>query len=78
MKGNIQLKLVTKKDFPSVKNKYKEISPSAQEIIDSSTNDLDVLALYVQEGSDYSVVDAKIINEENEHVFLDLLKEGVN
>lgn len=72
------LKLISKKDFDKVKDKYVDIKQEAQTIIDSSTNELDVLALKVIEGSGFTILNAKIINEENENAFLEILKKGAD
>ena len=76
MESKEQVKLITKKDFDSIKTKYKEIKPEAQSVIDGAKNDLDILALAVQEGSGITVLNAKIMNEDNEDIALKLFKEG--
>ena len=70
-----KLKLFTKTDFNSVRNKFVDISPKADEIIEHS-NDTDVLVLLVKEGSAFSVLDAKVLNEEAQETFIELLKKG--
>lgn len=72
-----QLKLMTKKEFEAVRGKFVAIDESANSIINSSKNDLDVLALTIQEGSGFKVLVAKIINENTEEEFIQLLKSGV-
>ena len=71
-----ELKLFTKVEFLKVKDKYEEIYEDAQTVIDNA-NDSDVLVLTVKEGSGLKVLDAKIIDENNEDLFIQILKEGV-
>ncbi len=73
-----QLKLMTKADFNRVKSKFVDIKPEAEEMLEKAVNDSDVLALTVQEGSGFTLLNAKIISEDNEEGFVQLLKEGVN
>lgn len=75
--GEPILKLITKRDFEKIKGKYVEIKPEAKTVIDSSKKDLDILALKVVEGSGFTILNAKIINEENESAFLEILQKGV-
>jgi len=71
-----QIKLITKKEFEDVKDKYEDISPNAQTVIDSAKNDLDVIALQTVEGSGYKILDAKILNENNEEELIKLFRDG--
>ena len=72
-----EFKLMTKRDFLSVKNKYEDINPKIEETIDSAS-DFDVLVLTVREGSRLNILNVKIINEDSEDVFVSILKEGVS
>ncbi|MCK5233469.1 MAG: hypothetical protein KAJ91_01500 [Candidatus Aenigmarchaeota archaeon] len=76
--GNMQptVKLITKRDFLVVENKYHDVSDKAKAII-KGADPLDVLALSVVPGSGLKILDAKVFNEENDEVFLDSLKNGV-
>lgn len=71
-----RLKLIAKRDFEVVRGKYKFTTEVSQQIVDSA-QPLDVLALTVIPGSGLKILDAKILNESNEAVFLKLLKEGI-
>ncbi len=74
---NPRLKLIAKRDFASVEKKYTIVSLDSKKIIESA-KPLDVLALKVISGSGLKILDVKILNENNEDVFLELLKEGVS
>lgn len=70
-----ELKLMTKKQFEQVRAKYTTVSPEAEkEII--SADDFDVLVLSLQEGSRYSVLKAKKIDEKSEKEFFDIMRTG--
>lgn len=71
------LKLIAKRDFDIVKDKYEIVSLASKEIINGA-QPLDVLALTVIPGSGLKILDVKILNEQNEDVFLQLLKEGIS
>jgi hypothetical protein len=71
-----RLKLIAKRDFEIVRNKYQIISEASKQLIHSA-DPFDVLALTVVPGSGLKILDVKILNEKNEAVFLRLLKEGI-
>ena len=70
-----RLKLISKRDFEEVRDKYTFTSGNFEKIIDGAQS-LDVLALTVMPGSGLKVLDVKILNEKKEEVFIKLLKEG--
>mgnify|MGYP001596412399 FL=1 len=72
-----RLKLIAKRDFDLVRNKYRFDSEAPRQIIESA-GPWDVLALTIISGSGLKVLDAKILNENNEIVFLQLLREGIS
>jgi len=72
-----RLKLIAKRDFVLVRSKYTFVSEAPKAIIESA-GPWDVLALTVVPGSGLKILDAKILNEKNETVFLQLLKEGIS
>ena len=78
MAGELQLKLMTKKAFDEIKTKFVNIHPEAEQIINTATNHLDVLALTVQDGSGFTILSAKVLNESKEEDMLLLLKEGID
>ena len=74
-----QLKLISKSDFEYVRKKYDFFSEANKSELEKSINDAspsDVLALSVITGSGLKIIDVKILNEQNEEVFVKLLKEG--
>ena len=71
-----ELKMMTKRDFLSVRNKYNRVSEQAEKIIESA-RDSDVLVLKVQEGSRFNVLAVRLITEESEDEFVSILKEGI-
>lgn len=71
-----RLKLIAKRDFDLVRNKYKFANEGARTLIDSA-DAWDVLALTVVPGSGLKILDVKILNEKSPSVFLKLLQEGI-
>jgi len=71
-----RLKLIAKRDFDLVRSKYRFVTEAPKLIVESA-QPWDVLALTVGPGSGLKVWDAKILNEQNEAVFLQLLREGI-
>jgi hypothetical protein len=72
-----QIKLVTREEFPSVASKYANISHEAQLVINAGGDPMDILVLTVQAGSGFSILEAKVLNEDNKEYFIQLLKEGI-
>lgn len=58
-----RLKLIAKRDFDIVRNKYKFASDGAKALVDGAS-EWDVLALTVVPGSGLKILDAKILNEQ--------------
>lgn len=71
-----RLKLIAKRDFDIVRSKYKFANEGARALVDGAS-EWDVLALTVVPGSGLKILDAKILNEQSESVFLKLLQEGI-
>jgi len=71
-----RLKLVAKRDFDLVRNKYKFANEGIKAVVDGA-GAWDVLALTVIPGSGLKILDVKILNEQNQSVFLRLLQEGI-
>jgi len=71
-----RLKLITKRDFNLVSGKYKFAHDGVRAIVNSAL-DWDVLALKVIPGSGLKILDAKILNEQNQSNFIKLLQEGI-
>jgi len=76
--NNLSFKFIAKRDFDTVKAKYSyfEISKEKVESIIAKADPLDVLALTITPGSGLKIVDVKILNENTEDVFMQLLKDG--
>lgn len=72
-----RLKLISKSDFNLVSKKYKSVSSVAKGVISNAASS-DILALKVIPGSGLKILDAKILNEDSEEFFAQLMKEGVN
>ena len=76
-----RLKLIAKRDFELVREKYGFKSEDVQKTVEEKieqANALDVLALVVVPGSGLKILDVKILNEENEDIFINLLKQGIS
>ena len=71
-----RLKLIAKRDFDIVRSKYKFVNEGAKALVNGAS-EWDVLALTVVPGSGLNILDAKILNEQSEAVFLKLLQEGI-
>jgi len=75
------LKLIAKRDFEFVKEKYGYFDEETKNRVESEiagAKPLDVLALTTKLGSGLKILDVKILNEENEDVFIELLVKGVS
>ncbi len=68
------LKLIVKREFDFVRRKYIFKDKEAKEI--EKAKPLDVLALTVVSDSVLRILDVKILNEENQKEFIELLKTG--
>jgi len=71
------LKIVCKDEFEKFRGKYKEVSVNAQEVIKTAKLD-DALILKVAPGSSLRVLSAKVLNEDSEETFDNIMKQGVN
>ncbi len=74
-----RLKLITRRDFDFVKQKYAYEDTESKKNIEEkiySAKPLDVLALTVMPGSGLKILGVKILNEKKESDFIDLLKTG--
>ncbi len=69
-----RLKLIAKRDFDFVRRKYIFKDKEAKEI--EKAKPLDVLALTIVSDSVLRILDVKILNEENQKEFIELLKHG--
>lgn len=70
------LKLISKKDFELVKDKYKFENAETENIVKQAT-DKDALVLKVTTGSGLKVLGVKILNENNTDLFAELMSKGV-
>lgn len=70
------LKLISKKDFDVVKDKYKFENEEAENIVGTAT-DKDALALKVTTGSGLRILGVKILNENTPDLFAELMSKGV-
>jgi hypothetical protein len=75
-----RLKLISKHEYGVLKDKYaffnQEVKTKLNPIIEAAAPS-DVLALTVVEGSGLKIMNVRILNENTEDVFIELLKEGV-
>lgn len=71
----ITLKLMTRKDFEAVRDKYTPITEQINSLIENA-GQMDVLALSVSPGSGLKILDVKVFNENKQDVFLEILKQG--
>ncbi len=71
-----RLKLISKSDFELVKGKYGIVNDAVNPII-AGALPTDILALKVIPGSGLKILGAKILNEDSEEFFTQLMIQGV-